>query len=152
MDLKSKWLYPIASKFLVYSSLKSLLSSIWLPEEWLMDNYFHTILEVTKSVPDKIRQISGLKTDGAPLIYEAFGLGNDNKPMLAFNLLQSESDISEHKGFNNFLKGFNGMYRNPKAHNPKIHEDTQLDDLTEVLLIASVIYRKLDFTYRTGYK
>lgn len=72
--------------------------------------------------------------------------------MLSFNLLQSESDISEHKGFNNFLKGFMGMYRNPKAHNPKIYEDIQLDDLTEVLLIASVIYRKLDFTYRTGYK
>jgi uncharacterized protein (TIGR02391 family) len=121
-------------------------------EEWLKDNYFHAILEVTKSVPDKIRHISGLNTDGAPLIDEAFGLGNENKPMLAFNFLQSESEISEHKGFNNFLKGFMGMYRNPKAHNPKIHEDTQLDDLTEVLLIASVIYRKLDSTYRTGYK
>ena len=121
-------------------------------EEWLKDNYFHSILEITKSVSEKLRQISGLKIDGAQLVDEAFGLGKENKPMLAFNFLDSESEISEHKGFSNFLKGFIGMYRNPKAHNPKILEETQLNDLTEVLLIASVIYRKLDKTFKTGLK
>ena len=41
------------------------------------------------------------------------------------------------------------MYRNPKAHDPKILEDTQL---TEVLVVATIIQNKLDKTYKTGLK
>ena len=44
------------------------------------------------------------------------------------------------------------MYRNPKAHNPKILEETQLFQMTEVLVVATIIQNKLDNTYRTGYK
>ena len=55
-------------------------------------------------------------------------------------------------GFGNFCKGFFSMYRNPKAHNPKILEDTQLSQMTEVLVVATIIHNKLDNTYRTGLK
>ena len=44
------------------------------------------------------------------------------------------------------------MYRNPKAHNPKILEDTQLSQMTEVLVVATIIHNKLDNTYKTGLK
>lgn len=74
------------------------------------------------------------------------------KPMLAFNLLKSGSDESEHKGFSNFIKGFFSMYRNPKAHDPKLLEDTQLTEMTEVLVVATVIQNKLDKTFKTGFK
>lgn len=121
-------------------------------EEWLTENYFHAILEITKSVAEKLRQKGGFFSDGAELVDECFGLGKDKKPMLAFNMLKTESDESEHKGFSNFCKGFFSMYRNPKAHNPKIMEDTQLSEMTEVLVIASIIHNKLENTYRTGYK
>jgi uncharacterized protein (TIGR02391 family) len=120
--------------------------------EWLNENYFHAILEVTKSIAHKLRQKSGYFSDGAKLVDECFGLGNDKRPMLAFNLLQSESDESEHKGFSNFIKGFFSIYRNPKAHDPKLLEDTQLTQLTEVLVVATIIQNKLDITYKTGYK
>ena len=72
--------------------------------------------------------------------------------MLAFNALQTPSDESEHKGFGNFCKGFFSMYRNSKAHNPKILEETQLSEMIEVLIVATIIHNKLDNTYKTGYK
>lgn len=121
-------------------------------EEWLKENYFHAILEITKSVAERIRQISGCKSDGADLIAECFGLGKDKKPMLAFNTLQTPSEESEHKGFGDFCKGFFSMYRNPKAHNPKILEDTQLTAMAEVLVVATIIHNKLDNAVKTGYK
>jgi len=121
-------------------------------EEWLKENYFHAILEITKSVAERLRQLSSYTSDGAELVDECFGLGKDNKPMLAFNTLQTESEKSEHKGFGNFCKGFFSMYRNPKAHNPKILEDTQLNQMTEVLVVATIIQNKLDNTYKTGYR
>ena len=44
------------------------------------------------------------------------------------------------------------MYRNPKAHDPKILEDTQLTEMTEVIVVATIIQNKLDKTYKTGLK
>ncbi|AZA95635.1 TIGR02391 family protein [Chryseobacterium shandongense] len=120
--------------------------------EWLKENYFHAILEITKSVAQRLRQKSGYSSDGADLIDDCFALGKDKKPMLAFNTLSNPSEESEHKGFGNFCKGFFSMYRNPKAHNPKILEDTQLSQMTEVLVVATIIHNKLDNTYRTGFK
>lgn len=126
--------------------------TLYCEEEWLKENYFHAILEITKSVAERLRQKSGYHSDGAELVDECFGLGKDKKPMLAFNTLQSESEISEHKGFGNFCKGFFSMYRNPKAHNPKILEDTQLSEMIEVLVVATIIHNKIDNTYKTGFK
>lgn len=120
--------------------------------EWLKENYFHAILEITKSVAERLRQKSGYSSDGADLVDDCFGLGKDKQPMLAFNTLQTPSDESEHKGFGNFCKGFFSMYRNPKAHNPKILEDTQITQMTEVLVVATIIHNKLDNTFKTGYK
>lgn len=121
-------------------------------EEWLKDNYFHAILEITKSVAERLRVLSGYNSDGSGLVDECFGLGRENKPMLAFNQLANPNELSEHKGFSSFIKGFFSMYRNPKAHNPKINETVLLNEFTEVILIASVIHRKLDNTFKTGFK
>ena len=120
--------------------------------EWLKENYFHAILEITKSVAERLRQKSGYTSDGADLVDDCFALGKDKRPMLAFNTLKNQSEESEHKGFGNFCKGFFSMYRNPKAHNPKILEDTQLSQMTEVLVVATIIHNKLDNTYKTGLK
>lgn len=120
-------------------------------EEWLKEDYFHAILEITKSVADKMRQKSGLFSDGSELVDACFGLGKEKRPIMAFNTLRTPSEESEHKGFSNFIKGFFSMYRNPKAHNPRMTEDTQLSAMIEVLVVASIIHNKLDITYKTGY-
>ncbi|NLH75312.1 MAG: TIGR02391 family protein [Verrucomicrobia bacterium] len=43
-------------------------------EELLQDNYFHAVFETTKSVADKVRDKTGLGTDGAELVEQASGL------------------------------------------------------------------------------
>ena len=40
--------------------------------ELMVDNYFHAVFEATKSVADKIRDKTGLNTDGAELIDTTF--------------------------------------------------------------------------------
>jgi len=121
-------------------------------EQYLKENYFHAILEITKSVAEKLRTKSGYTTDGSELVENCFGLGGDKRPMLAFNALLSLSEESEHKGFSNFIKGFFSMYRNPTAHSPKISENYQLEEMSEVLVVATIIHNKLDKTFKTGYK
>lgn len=120
-------------------------------EEWLKEDYFHAILEMTKSVAEKMRQKSGLSLDGSELVDACFGLGKEKKPLMAFNRLENPSEESEHKGFSNFIKGFFSMYRNPKAHTPRMTEETQLSTMIEVLVVASIIHNKLDNTYKKGY-
>ena len=41
-------------------------------EELVVDNYFHAVFEATKSVAEKIRNKTGLTSDGATLVDEAF--------------------------------------------------------------------------------
>ena len=120
-------------------------------EEWLKEYYFHAILEITKSVADKMRQKSRLFLDGSELVDACFGLGKEKRPIMAFNTLRTPSEESEHKGFSNFMKVFFSMYRNSKAHTPRMTEDTQLSAMIEVLVVASIIHNKLDITYKTGY-
>lgn len=43
--------------------------------ELVQANYFHAVLETAKSVAQKIRDKSGLTSDGGELVDEAFGIG-----------------------------------------------------------------------------
>ncbi len=108
--------------------------------ELLQDNYFHAVFEATKSVAHKIRHKTGLTSDGAQLVSEAFSIKD---PLLAFNTLKTESEQSEHKGFANLLKGFFGAVRNPLAHEPKIMWEGE-EDALDYLTLASLLHRKLD--------
>lgn len=123
-------------------------------EEWLRDDYYHAIEEVAKSVFDVLKnKVGNNALDGSVLIDYCFKIGNEQipKPKLAFNTLRTQSEISEHKGFTNFCKGFYGMYRNPKAHSVRKNEDSKLEQLIEVLVVATIIHNRLDAVYRTGY-
>jgi len=88
-------------------------------EELLVDNYFHSVFEATKSVAEKIRTKTDLSSDGASLVDDAFSF-KGKIPYLALNTLESKSEQSEQTGFINLLKGLFGMFRNTTAHNPKI--------------------------------
>ena len=112
--------------------------------ELLQNNYFHAILEATKSVAEKIRHKSGLQKDGAPLVDAAFGMGLSAHPLLAFNSLQTESERSEHTGLMNLLKGALGTFRNPTAHAPKIAWAVTERDALEALTLLSMLHRRLD--------
>lgn len=112
--------------------------------ELLQDNYFHAVFEATKSIADKIRVKSGLTSDGARLVDEAFGLGASNRPLLAFNTLRAETEISEHRGLMNLLKGLFGTFRNTTAHAPKIQWTIKEQDAFDMLTFTSLLHRRLD--------
>ncbi|EGQ8808917.1 TIGR02391 family protein [Vibrio parahaemolyticus] len=114
-------------------------------EELLVDNYFHAVFEATKSVADKIRNKTGLTSDGAGLVNEAFAFKNaPHIPHLALNTLQTDSEKSEQKGFVNLLVGLFGTFRNTTAHAPKVTWLIDERDALDILSMVSLVHRRLD--------
>lgn len=112
-------------------------------KELLEENYFHAVLEATKSIADRVRELTGLTKDGSALIDEATSLKGDN-PLLAFNALETEWERSEHTGLAMLAKGLLATARNPTAHAPKVKWAVELSDALDVLTIASLLHRRLD--------
>jgi uncharacterized protein (TIGR02391 family) len=112
-------------------------------QEILEGNPFHAALEATKSVPDRIREMTGLTGDGAALVDAAMGL-SQGTPRIAINTLQTKSEQDEHTGFANLCKGLLGMFRNPVAHDPRISRSITDAELLELLMIVSMVQRRLD--------
>ena len=110
--------------------------------ELLQKNNFHALLEAAKSIPDRIRDLTGLKLDGASLVNAA--LANKSGRVLAINAGQTNTDRSEQSGFANLVTGLLGLYRNPTAHDPRLHRTVTDDDLLEALTTMSMVHRRLD--------
>lgn len=118
--------------------------------ELLQENYFHAVLEATKSIAAKVRSLSGLTSDGSDLVTAAFALGKSCSPLLAINSLATETEKSEQRGFVNLLIGVFGTVRNPLAHSPRIEWDMSEQDALDILTMVSLIHRKLDKARRIG--
>ena len=114
--------------------------------ELLQENYFHAVFEATKGLAERIREMSKVDADGAKLVDYVFAI---EKPILAFNTLQTETERSEHKGFAALLKGCFAAVRNPLAHEPKILWEGE-DDAADYLSLISLLHRKLDECFVTG--
>ena len=114
--------------------------------ELMQDNYFHAVFEATKGLAQRLRDSTGVQTDGAALIDGVFSI---ERPLLAMNALRSETERSEHKGFAALLKGCFAAVRNPLAHEPKILWDGE-DDAADYLSLISLLHRKLDQCVPTG--
>jgi uncharacterized protein (TIGR02391 family) len=110
-------------------------------EEVLADNYFHAVLEATKSVADKLRTRTGLSDDGGSLVDKALA---GDIPMLAINPFKTDSERSEQRGFANLVKGIFGMFRNPTAHAARIHWTMEKKDAEDLLSVVSLIHRRID--------
>jgi uncharacterized protein (TIGR02391 family) len=113
--------------------------------ECLQDNYFHAVLEATKSVAEKIRNLTGLTGDGAELVDPTFGIAN---PILALNRLQTDTEKSEQKGFANLLRGMFGTFRNVTGHAPRINWPINEQDALDLLSLVSYLHRRLDSAVR----
>ena len=112
--------------------------------ELLQNNYFHSVLEANKGLFQRIRDLSGVQTDGNVLIEQVFS----SNPILIINNYQSTSEKNEHTGFCNLLKGLCAMYRNPTAHEPKIDWEVTEQDALEILGIISYCHRRLDNAHK----
>jgi uncharacterized protein (TIGR02391 family) len=108
--------------------------------ELLQENYFHAVFEAAKGLAQRMRELSGVQGDGAALVDRIFSI---DRPVLAINSLQTETEKSEHKGFAMLLKGCFAAVRNPLAHEPKILWQGE-DDAADYLSLISLLHRKLD--------
>ncbi len=113
-------------------------------EELLQENYFHAVLEATKSLSDKIRKRTGLMGDAGQLSQKAFGLGSTGNPMLHFNSLATDTHKSEQTGLLNLFLGLFGAFRNVTAHGVKEDWPVSEQDALDLLTLASLLHRRLD--------
>lgn len=109
--------------------------------ELLENNYFHAVLEAIKSIASMIRDKTGLQSDGAKLVDEAFG---GSAPLLKINSFKTESEKSEQKGFVSLTKGLFGTFRNPVAHAAKIEWNMSEEDAVDLFTLASYVLRRID--------
>jgi uncharacterized protein (TIGR02391 family) len=107
-------------------------------------DHFHAVLEATKSVASRIREMTGSGADGSALVTEAFSLGKTGVPIVAINQLRNETEKSEQTGFMNLLIGLFGTFRNPTAHAAKIEWEMPEEDALDILGLISLVHRKLD--------
>lgn len=110
-------------------------------EELLKENYFHAVFEATKSLADRVRQMTNLEGDGTTLYDKAF---STSMPYLVLNKLQTESERSQQVGFCLMLKGINSMVRNVTAHTPKIKWIIEEDEAIDILTTISFLHKNLD--------
>lgn len=109
--------------------------------ELLVENYFHSIFEATKSIADRLRNITGLTTDGNGLAETAF---SSVTPLIRINSLSTDTDRSEHIGLCNIVKGVFGLIRNPTAHEPKIKFVISEEEALDIMTTISYIHKRLD--------
>lgn len=117
--------------------------------ELIREDYFHAVLEATKSISQKIRDLTGLTGDSGELAVKALSLGQVGMPFLAFNSLQNDSQKSEQTGLMNLMTGMFGTFRNPTAHAPRIHWHISENDAIDLLTMTSFLHRRLDTAART---
>jgi uncharacterized protein (TIGR02391 family) len=110
--------------------------------ELLQQNYFHAVLEASKSVADKLRNLAGATGDGSPLI-DALCFPAAS-PRVRFNSLATEWERSEQTGIATLMKGLFSTFRNPAAHAPKVAWATSRSDALDMLTLASMLHRRLD--------
>lgn len=109
--------------------------------ELLVENYFHSVFEATKSIADRLRKMTGLYADGNALVEITFSTTN---PLIKINNLITETDRSEHIGLCNLIKGIFGLIRNPTAHQPKIKFEITEEEALDILNTISFIHKRLD--------
>jgi uncharacterized protein (TIGR02391 family) len=108
------------------------------------ENYFHIVLEATKSLAAEIRQKTALDSDGATLVADAFDFRKGSLPRLAWNSLQTDTDRSEHRGLTNLCRGVVGAFRNPTAHEPKVTWTVSEGEALDVCSLVSMLHRRLE--------
>jgi len=109
--------------------------------ELLQNNYFHAVLEATKSIASKLRRETGLTSDGATLIDEVF---SGSTPLLKINPFLTDTEKGEQRGFVNLAKGLFGTFRNPTAHAPRIEWNISEEDALDLFTLGSYVHRRID--------
>lgn len=95
--------------------------------ELFSENYFHAILEASKGLLQRLRELSGLELDGTTLVNEVFILRN---PTIIIGNSKNEtmSEKSEFNGLKSLINTIVYLYRNPKVHEPILYNPSSEND------------------------
>jgi len=113
-------------------------------EELLRRSTFHAVFEATKGLAERLRQMTGMTTiDGDELVTACFA-GKTAAPVVQINAYRTKSEISEHNGFANLVRGVLGTFRNPTAHAPRTAWIVPEADALDLFSTLSYLHRRLD--------
>lgn len=110
-------------------------------KDYLRKDYYDAVFEAAKGVAQRVREITGLTTDGSNLFQTAFA---KKCPYIYLNLMQNESEISEYIGLKELLESIFHLIRNPAAHTPKINWKADETKALDVLTLISLAHKYLD--------
>lgn len=109
--------------------------------DYLRKDYYDAIFEAAKSVAERVRNITGLKSDGSNLFQTSF---STKDPYIFLNKMQTDNEISEHNGLRELLESIFHLVRNPTAHTPKINWKTDEIKALDILTLISLAHKYLD--------
>lgn len=110
-------------------------------QDLLKNDYRTAVLEAAKGLADRIREMTGLRTDGVPLFNMVFAKDN---PWLVFVDLQNPNGCNEQNGLCELLCSIFHMVRNPMSHRPKIHWDMERNQALDMFVLISYVHKCLD--------
>jgi len=110
-------------------------------QELLQENYFHSVFECCKGLAERVRELSGVSTDGSQLFDEVF---STKKPLLKINELKNSSEINQQNGLKEMLNGITHYVRNVTAHTPKIKWIIDENEALEIFNTISFFHKILD--------
>lgn len=110
-------------------------------KDYLQKDYYDAVFEAAKGLAERVRQITGLTTDGGTLFQTAF---SKNDPYLFFNSMQTDSERSEFTGLKELLESIFHLVRNPAAHTPKINWKVDEGKALDILTLISFTHKYLD--------
>lgn len=111
--------------------------------ELLQKNYFHAIFEASKGILERLRIMTTSTKDGNSLINEAFNF-KTLSIIIKDNKLESQDDKNEYFGLKSLLNTICYTYRNPKAHSPKLYNDSSEEDAITAFILMSLAHTQLD--------
>ncbi|MFI3162934.1 MAG: TIGR02391 family protein [Bacillota bacterium] len=117
----------------------------WCTEDCLRKDYYNIVFEATKGVAERVRDMTGLTTDGYALFNDAF---STKDPYLIMNRLATSSECNEHNGVKLLMQSVVSLVRNPMAHTPKMNWHIEEDKALDILSVLSLIHKYLDIFYK----
>ena len=98
------------------------------------------VLEASKSILDRIREMTGLIKDGDNLIQKAF---NVSRPyiFISNNLFETETEKSEYRGFAYLLRGIIAYLRNSTTHELKIKKPINEEETIDIIALISFCHK-----------
>ncbi|NLM09621.1 MAG: TIGR02391 family protein [Clostridiaceae bacterium] len=109
--------------------------------DYLRKDYYDAVFEAAKGLAERVREITGLTTDGSALFQKAFA---KNDPYIFLNSLKTESEINEFLGLKELLESIFHLVRNPAAHTPKINWKIDEIKALDILTLISFAHKYLD--------